>query len=326
MMLLLVTLLFSHTKDILAWQRPLLQAAFSSSLTHKPARSSLQGLYEECRISDRALCLPRLTQMGRGGFDVVLNYDSLLGSAADVLAYADQAQRDGLQVIWSLHYLWYYDATDIRPQFSALAATCACSDNASFIAYIVGLVRNLPATWGYYVGDEVQSSDHAVVMKYAEMFHQLDPTHPRLYVADAQSNNPVWQDKSPFFDTAEVIGDDHYPVGRAGYSVESTAAIAKGIQSSADRHKVQPAIVLQSFSFKEYSDPNSRAVCSPWPSCTSFPTRAQMGTMLSLTLSNSRPRLVLWYSFFDIMRSDAPAQHWNDLVAVVSASDHAIAR
>jgi hypothetical protein len=302
---LLASLLLSHGGNILADQRSL------------PHNALLQGLYEECRPSDRATCGQRLDDIARGGFDVVLNYSLLFGSAADIQAYADRAQKDGLLLIWSLHYLWRYQGTDLRQAFPPLAATCACSDNTGFIAYIISLARNHPSTWGYYVGDEIESSDHALALSYADLIHRIDPTHPRLFIADAQADNPVWQDKSPFYDAAEVIGDDHYPVGRQGYTVGSAAQVAKGIQAYADRHQRQSAIVLQAFTFSEYSDSSSRAVCSPWPTCAPFPTRSEMQEMLNLTLSNSHPRLVLWYSYFDIMRSDNPTQHWKDLVAVV---------
>ncbi len=41
--------------------------------------------------------------------------------------------------------------------------------------------------------------------------------------------------------------------------------------------------------------------------------------MLTQTLRNSHPRLILWYSYFDILRSDNPTQHWNDLVTATNS-------
>jgi hypothetical protein len=48
-----------------------------------------------------------------------------------------------------------------------------------------------------------------------------------------------------------------------------------------------------------------------------------MRGMLQLALANSRPQLVLWYSYFDIARSDNPSGHWADLVAAAGLGGHA---
>ena len=37
--------------------------------------------------------------------------------------------------------------------------------------------------------------------------------------------------------------------------------------------------------------------------------------MRDLSIHHAKPSLILWYSYYDIMRSDDPERHWADLVA-----------
>ncbi len=281
-------------------------------------RATTEGVYEECTVSWRASCLTRLVQIAAAGFDEVLNYDGFSGTIDDVKAYAAEASAAGVQLIWPVEVMWSYDGTQFSQYYPGLAQSCSCSDTSHAITYLVGVLKGLPATWGYYVGDEVASANHTKVKAFADLIHRLDPAHPRLFIGDAEAGNPVWQGDSPFYDVAEVIGDDHYPIGRAGFTVGSTAQVAEGIQRYADAHHDQAAIVLQAFSLAQYPDEfhlsNGAAACSPWPSCAPFPTSEQMQQMLQLALAKAHPRLVLWYSYYDVMRSNASAAHWQDLI------------
>jgi hypothetical protein len=279
-----------------------------------------QGLYESCAPDNGSRCFDRLKQIAAGGFTLVLNYDQLYGTAGQQLAYAKQVHSLGMKIIWAMNdqAFWNGTGTDLVSSYSELAATCNCSDNNGFIRYFVGLVKNLPATWGYYIGDEVAPPAHAKLKMFTDLIKQIDPFHPRLFIGDAEDSVSASHGNSPFYDTAEVIGDDHYPVGRDGYTVDTTAEVAKGVQAYADKYGKDSALVLQSFSFAQY--PGDSFVCSPFPSCTSFPTKDQMQQMLSLTLRNSHPRLILWFSYYNILRSDNPSGHWADLVAATHAN------
>jgi hypothetical protein len=138
----------------------------------------------------------------------------------------------------------------------------------------------------------------------------LDPHHPRLYIDSAGPSVAAWRGNSPFYDTAEVIGSDFYPVrlDPGGYpSIAQTAEVARGIQRFANARHRDAAIVLQAFSYSNYGEQGAP-----------YPTAAQMEEMLSSTLANSHPRIVLWYSFYDTMSSDAPAAHWRDLAATIA--------
>ncbi len=70
-------------------------------------------------------------------------------------------------------------------------------------------------------------------------------------------------------------------------------------------------MVLQAFAWEH--------LCNPWPSCAPFPSYAQMRAQRDLVLENSHPRLILWYSYFELLKSDNPNKHWTDLVAAAGA-------
>jgi len=270
-----------------------------------------QGLYEYCAPVTGIRCLDRLKQMAAAGFKLVLNYAQLYGTANEELVYAEQAQELGLKVIWAMNNPVFWNGTDLRGYYRTLAATCDCSDNRHFIRYVVHLVAGLPATWGYYIGEEVPRDDYARMAAFADYVRQLDPSHPRLYVAGGNfATNGA--NLEPFAGVAEFIGADIYPIGTS-QPVAAVGQMARAIRSIAEHHHKQPIIVLQAFSFAEY--PQESRLCAPFPACARFPTEAEMRQMRELALSNAHPQFLLWYSYFDILRSDHPAGHWADLVA-----------
>src|SRR5437764_7781706 len=95
------------------------------------------GLYESCLPRRGSFCLDRLKQMAAGGFKLVLNYDQLVGSAKEQLAYAKQASALGMKIIWAMNNPAVWDGTNQINYYAELAATCNCSDNTSFIRYVV---------------------------------------------------------------------------------------------------------------------------------------------------------------------------------------------
>jgi hypothetical protein len=272
-----------------------------------------QGLYEGCAPKKGELCIDRLKQMAAAGFTLVLNYSQLAGTAEQILAYAKQANALRMKIIWAMNNQVFWDGTDLLDYYSSLAKTCNCSDNEGLIHYIVNLVKNLPATWGYYIGDEVSPRDHDRLKVFTDLVKQIDPSHPRLFIAGASSPATASSHLASFVDTAEVIGVDYYPVGSNSMSITATGDVARIVQSIADQNGKQSAMVLQAFSWAQI--PNESGRCSPFPACAPFPTEQEMHQMLDLTMSNSHPSLILWYSYFEIVRSDNPSHHWADLVA-----------
>lgn len=280
-----------------------------------PSRTPTQGIYDSCAPEKGSICYERLKQMAQAGFTLVLNYDQLSGNAQQQLAYASQAHQLNMKIIWAMNSHTFWDGTDLRQHYQALAATCNCSTNQGFLHYFVDLVKDLPATWGYYIGDEVPYKDHDKTKGLAEKIKQLDPSHPQLLIAGASTIESVVTNLMPFTDTADVLGADYYPIGSAYMPLQATADIASTVQSITDQVHKPSALVLQAFSWSQYPDEAWR--CSPFPSCAHFPTKDEMCQMLTLALSNARPQILLWYSYQDILRSNDPSGHLQTLSEVI---------
>jgi hypothetical protein len=273
------------------------------------------GIYESCSPKDANTCLSHLNTMAAAGFKLVINYDQLDGDANFQKAYLDRAQSLGMKVIIPLSNPALYSGKDLSSIFPDLLKTCDCTDNQGFVAYVVNLVKQSPGLWGYYVGDEVDPSDHdQMKSNVADIVHQIDPNHPRLFIDNPGHSISAWHENSPFFDTADVIGSDFYPIRDTspGYpTIDQTDQVASGIQAYADLHNESSAIVLQAFSYANYDIPG-----------IPYPTADQMQYMLSQTLVNSHPRVVLWYSYYDTMSSgSASIEHWDTLKSIISASE-----
>lgn len=271
-----------------------------------------QGVYESCGPGHGTICLNRLRQIANGGFNLVVNYDQFYGTIQQELEYAKLASSLHIKIIWGMSAPDFWNGSNLLQHFNDFAATCNCSDNKGFISYAVNIIKGLPSTWGYYIGDEVSTSDHNKMKSFADLVKQLDPLHPRLFIGSGENTNDG-SNLAPFTDSAEVIGADFYPVGSAR-SMMDIGTVARTVQSISDHYQKQSAVVIQSFSWSQYPSESWR--CQPFPNCATFPTVSQMLQMRTLVLQNSHPQLILWYSFFDVMRSKNPNVQWNNLIQV----------
>jgi hypothetical protein len=264
-----------------------------------------QGLFESCNLLVDTQCIDRLKQMAAAGFKLVLNYDQLEATSGQEIEYAEQAHLLGMKVIWAMNDPAFWNGTNLLTTYQNLAYTCSCSDNAGFIHYFVNLVKNLPATWGYYVGDEVAQRDYDKMKAYADLIKQLDPSHPRL-IASGEDSTSLGSNIKPFIDTADVLGSDIYPIGKSE-PISTIGRVARNLQAIANANGKQTAMVLQSFSVAQYG------ACSPPPGCARFPTKDELRQMLNQVLQNAQPQFILWYSYFDILKSDNPSLYWTNL-------------
>jgi hypothetical protein len=286
------------------------RSANASRARWLPGPADGYGIYESCDGGHQRACLAHLDQMANGGLKLVLNYEQLYGNVRFERAYLARARALGMKVIVPLSNPAFYNGASLDSEFPALAQTCRCRSNAGFIAYLVHLFKRSPAVWGYYIGDEVDPADHnRMKARLADLVGRLDPGHPRLFIDTAGHAVAVWHGNSPFADTAGVLGSDFYPIrlNSPDYpTIRETAAVATGIQAFAHRMHRDAAIVLQAFSYSDYGDPGSP-----------YPTAAQMRYMLAQTLTHSRPRLILWYSFYDTMAAPDAGRDWRNLQATI---------
>src|SRR5262249_10623395 len=114
-----------------------------------------------------------------------------------------------------------------------------------------------------------------------------------------------------FADDAEVIGLDVYPIQTAPTSeasIDWVGDLARDGQALATQHGRTWSMVLQAMSWSQYPQDFTPCCGARWP------TRAEFRGMRDKGVANSKPAILLVFSYFDIQRSDGPPGHWGDLV------------
>lgn len=280
-------------------------AGAAARVSGAEARPSLppQGIYEGCSPAAGASCAERLARIGAAGFSHVLNYSAWYGSPAQVRAYADAAAALGLQLIWPLnHPAWrglgrldatYSSLTGARPAPRGAAPAGA----AELTAEAIELVAGHPATWGFYIGDELPVAEAGRVRALSATVRRLAPNRPQLYVS-----RPGTGRLQPFAQIADVAGADPYPIGSGDPPVHQAARSARAATAATG---ARTAMVLQAFSWSQYA-PGARPV--------RYPTAGDLRAMRNAAVRHAHPSLILWYSYQDILRSDHPQRRWRDLV------------
>jgi hypothetical protein len=275
-------------------------AAIAPAGAGAAGRVPAQGIYQECPSAAVAQCAAQLSMIGRAGFTRALNYTIWAGSPAQILTLAATAQRDHVKLIWPLNAPAWRGQRSLTATYPQLAAGCGCQTNAQMIDYAISLVRSLPATWGYYIGDELPSSDVPAVASLAAQVRVLDPGHGLLYTGTAWPS--VAQSLNPFMTAASALGADIYPVGWDA-PLSSVKSTATAVMSLTRRHHRAGVVVLQTFDWSQYQQT---------PGGGGWPTSAQMRTMRNLAIG-ADPSMVLWYNLSDIERSADPQAHWRAL-------------
>jgi hypothetical protein len=161
----------------------------------------------------------------------------------------------------------------------------------------------------------VHESDHALFKSYADLIKQADPHHPRLFVSGEDSST-LGANLRPFTDTSDVLGSDIYPIGTSE-PIAAVGTISHAVQSIADRSGKPLVLVLQTFSIAQYQ--STSTVCSLYVICPPFPTEMEIRQMRDLAVGNAHPLFILWYSYFDIERSNDSSAHLNNLVQALSS-------
>lgn len=276
-----------------------------------PAKAALppQGIYDECAPATQD-CDANLKTIADAGFKYVLNYTAWFGSADQVRHYADTAQALGLKVIWPLNDHAWRDGTDLRSYYRYLGPDCQCESNAEFMQWALGLVKDHPATWGFYVGDELSPTSQNVsqTKALANEVKSIAPDKPTLYVTIPNDSGVLTSQLEPFEQTADYVGGDYYPVGK-GNNIDATSGYAGDTSRLAAQHGTNPMFVLQAFSWSSYDS----------GAADRFPTRAEMQNMRDQAISAANPQMLLWYAYNDVLRSSDPQGNWNDVKAAAFA-------
>jgi hypothetical protein len=279
------------------------------SLTGTARALPPQGVYEGCApggdpVSQQGVsaCVARLGELRAHGFTIVLNYSALYGTSDEIRQYAAAAASLGIRLIWPLHHPRLRTGAGAQA-YLQLGRECGCTSTPDLIRHMVSVVKDLPATYMYYVGDEVPDAEHGALLQISDLVHALDPTHPRFYVTFGA--NVTGQSLSGFTDAADVLGGDSYPVGVGADAalVISTTRTTARVAAAASRPY---AMVLQAFCFCQDGYPQAR-----------YPTQAEYRQMLAATLRAGRPSFVLWWAYYRLRQSDDPATRLGDLESAV---------
>jgi hypothetical protein len=278
-----------------------------------PARAALppQGIYDQCAPNSTTVdCGEHLQTIAGAGFESVLNYTAWYGSADEVLAFADQASAAGLKVIWPLNAAPWRDGTDLVDHYRYLGPDCDCDSNAEFKQFALGLVKDHPATWGFYIGDELVPTAQNVsqVSALANEVKQIAPGKPTMFVQLPRQD--LAANLEPFLGAADHGLTDYYPIGMEP-SLKRFPSVASGNRALTSAHGKGSGMVLQAFSWEQYYP-------TVYPGAP-FPTRAEMLKMRDLAITHGQPGMLLWYAYNDVLDSSDPAGHWADVKAAAFA-------
>jgi hypothetical protein len=168
------------------------------------------------------------------------------------------------------------------------------------------MVARDPATWGFYVADEPPRSDLPAIARLSASVHALAPGLPVLAVFSApQPSLP--QTLAAYAPYLDAMGIDEYPIG-AGVPASDIGVNVGTLQRITALHGIASVVVLQAFSWAQY--PSESPTRTP-----TWPTLAEMRQERSEATEHGNPALILWYSAYDVWRSQEPVQHWADLVS-----------
>lgn len=276
-----------------------------------------QGVYEAIALTSNYKS--RLDQISAAGFKVVLNYSTIAPYQPSItkdqlLAYANYANSKGLKIIWSMKEKQWRDGTNLVLLFRTLASQLQATNNTDFITKVVKLLKDHPATWGWYTADDDRGMIPSQVISVANIIKAADPNpqHKRLTV----QNSEDWRSgyMQSFEPANDVIGLEHYPIGQFATQAEvfSNTQIRLNEVFGWAKTKNKPMVtVLQAH------DVTSTYGYSKWWPYSHWPTAKEMTSLRNQVLATARAKgvsvpLILWYSYFDITRTK-PSQ-WSVLV------------
>jgi hypothetical protein len=283
-----------------------------------------QAIYQDCNLDGESCSGPagdtatsQLDKIAAANFYVVLNYSVFWGTQTELLAYAARANSDKLKIIWTFNdpdFAKYSSKSGkyLINDYGEISATCGCSTNKGFLQYLVNLVKDLPATYGYNIGDEPTPNTASDVKNLYNIVRAADPNHPQMVNATwDNANNPSLSNLQRYLDPfrfAQILGADYYPIG-TGATASDTATAASAIHTVATTYGKSAEIALQAFNWNQY--PGS-GVCSG-SQCT-YPTTRQLQTMLRDAATDAKPKIIFWYDYWDTVN----AGQWTNFVTAIN--------
>jgi hypothetical protein len=243
---------------------------------------------------------PRLDQIAAGGFKVVVNYGLCYGSTANMIAYINYAFSKGLKIAIALERVCAPLGGSLATTYPTMYVEAGSPGTTAFNAfgvYVVNQVKNLAGTWGYYIADEPQDTNHTTLKSFHDAIVAADNTKPILIICNSDTttsgiSNFWYVHTVNWTDCCTVGGDDFYPIGLTPGSITgfTIGSVADATQSWCNTNSINSAIVLQGFDFG-HGDPSI----------------ADMQAMLEQTLTHMQPQLLLWFGYYYIFGSPSGA-------------------
>ena len=223
-----------------------------------------------------------LTRIADAGFNTVLSYaygDDWKNSAGntDAVQFLDEAQQQGLKVVYSLKDM--YDGHARYPRSGKTGEQTARE-------YITQL-KGHPALLSWYINDEFGPDWIPQLHKRYDLVKQLDPDHP---VYQVMFQYGLIQ---KYFSTTDIWGTDPYPIDGRNYRKLNLVTDMTQKTQSAGRGSKGVWQVLQIFDNGTY---DAAAGMRP-------PTLAEMRNMTYQALVNGAKGIV-YYSYFDLWYAD----------------------
>jgi hypothetical protein len=283
-----------------------------------------QAIYQDCNLDGESCSGPagdtatsQLDKIAAANFYVVLNYSVFWGTEAELLAYAAHANSDHVKIMWAFNdpnFAKYSGRSGkyLISDYGEISATCGCSTNNGFLRYLVNLVKDLPATYGYSIGDEPAPDTASNVQNLYNIIRAVDPNHPQMVNATwDNATTPSLRNLQKYLDPfrfADLLGADYYPIG-TGAPASDTAEAASDVHSIATTYGKSAEMALQAFNWNQY--PGS-GVCSG-SQCT-YPSTRQLRTMLRDATTDAKPQIIFWYDYWDTVN----AGQWTNFVRAVN--------
>jgi hypothetical protein len=283
-----------------------------------------QAIYQDCNLDGGGCSGPagdtaisQLDKIADANFSVVLNYSVFWGTEKELLAYAAHAHSRHLKIMWTFNdpdFAKYSSKPGkyLIDDYTEIAATCGCSSNKGFLQYLVKLVKDLPATYGYNIGDEPTPNTASDVRNLYNIIRAIDPEHPQMVNATwDDATNPSLANLEKYLDPfhfADILGADYYPVG-TGAPASDTATAAGDVHTVATKYGKPAEMALQAFNWGQYPEDG---VCTG-SQCT-YPTAHQLQTMLRDAAIDAKPKIIFWYDYWDTVN----AGEWANFVRAVN--------
>lgn len=283
-----------------------------------------QAIYQDCNLDGQSCSGPvgetaisQLDRISAANFSVVLNYSVFWGSREELLAYAAHAESRHLKIMWTFSdpdFAKYSDKSGkyLIDDYSEISASCGCSTNKEFLEYLVNLVKNLPSTYGYSIGDEPTSNTASNVQNLYNIIRALDSKHPQLVNATwDNATDPSLANLRKHLDPfsfADILGADYYPIG-TGAPASDTATAASNVDTIATSYGKATEMALQAFNWGQYP---GDGVCTG-SQCV-YPTTHQLQFMLRDAVIDAQPKIIFWYDYWDTVN----AGKWSNFVKAVN--------